>query len=252
MSGLSATMIPAVEQATGLAFRAIDATRLAPTYSVHARFSASYITGAHAVKVGFNHTNGWNKFTSESLNPISYRPAERGSQPVERARVSDRDGNGHGTQSGPLRAGQVVHSSPHGGVRPSLQLRVGRLARPESRRRAAHADRNLTFPAHHGFLTWHDLTPNLGAAYDVLRNGKTAVKVSPEQVPGECVAGGPIFTDPNPINTLVTSTTRSWTDSNRDYVPQCDLLIPSPTAECGAMANANFGQPVPGNTSIRI
>jgi len=51
MSGLSATMIPAVEQATGLAFRAIDATRLAPTYSVHARFSASYITGAHAVKV---------------------------------------------------------------------------------------------------------------------------------------------------------------------------------------------------------
>jgi hypothetical protein len=31
-------------------------------------------------------------------------------------------------------------------------------------------------------------------------------------------------------------------------VPQCDLLSPIANGECGAMANANFGQPVPGNT----
>jgi len=64
---------PAVEQATGLAFRAIDATRLAPTLQRPRAVQRVVHHRRARVKVGFNHTNGWNKFTSESLNPISYR-----------------------------------------------------------------------------------------------------------------------------------------------------------------------------------
>jgi len=248
MAGLSAAMVPAVEQSTGLAFRAIDATRLAPTYSLHARFAASYITGAHAVKIGFNHTNGWNKFTSENLNPLSYRllnavPNQLSERVFPIYTETDMEHNigvyaedkwsiHHLTASYGLRYSYVSDGWPEQSLGPAPLAPT----------------RNLTFPAQHGFLTWNDLTPNLGAAYDVFGNGKTAVKVSLNKYLENASAGGPIFTDPNPINTLITSTQRSWTDANHDYVPQCDLLNPAVNGECGAMANANFGQPVPGNT----
>ena len=248
IAGLSPAMIPAVEQATGLAFRAIDATRLAPTYSLHARFSASYITGAHAVKIGVNHTNGWNKFTSESLNPISYRlqnglPNQLSERAFPIATETDMEHNlgvyaqdkwsvHHLTAAYGLRYSYVSDGWPEQSLGPTPLTPT----------------RNLAFPAQHGFLTWHDLTPNLGAVYDVFGNGKTAVKVSLNKYLENASAGGPIFTDPNPINTLITSTTRSWDDGNRDYVPQCNLLSPVANGECGAMANASFGQPVPGNT----
>ena len=49
-------------------------------------------------------------------------------------------------------------------------------------------------------------------------------------------------------NTLITQTTRSWTDGNRNFVPECDLLSPLANGECGAMANANFGKLQPGTT----
>ena len=41
--------------------------------------------------------------------------------------------------------------------------------------------------------------------------------------------------DPQPLQRIVTSTTRTWTDSNKDYVPNCDLQNPAKNAECGAM-----------------
>ena len=53
---------------------------------------------------------------------------------------------------------------------------------------------------------------------------------------------------PNPIATLVTNTTRVWTDSDRDYTPDCDLLSPDANGECGGLVNRAFGTPVPGST----
>jgi len=147
----------------------------------------------------------------------------------------------------------VVHSSPHGGVRLRYSYVSDGWPDQSLGRRAAHADSQPDVPGQHGFLTWHDLTPNLGAAYDVFGNGKTAVKMSLNKYLENASAGGPIFTDPNPINTLVTSTTRSWTDSNRDYVPQCDLLSPIANGECGAMANAQTSaNPCRATPTIRI
>jgi hypothetical protein len=44
-----------------------------------------------------------------------------------------------------------------------------------------------------------------------------------------------------PAGRVVLSTTRSWNDANRDYVPQCDLTSPLANGECGAMASNTFG-----------
>ena len=52
----------------------------------------------------------------------------------------------------------------------------------------------------------------------------------------------------NPIANLVVSTFRSWTNTDRDFVPDCDLLVTGINGECGAMADPNFGKAVPGTT----
>src|SRR5262249_30334068 len=44
----------------------------------------------------------------------------------------------------------------------------------------------------------------------------------------------------NPVNTSVNSTTRTWTDTNGNFYPDCDLTNQAANGECGA-GNANFG-----------
>jgi hypothetical protein len=48
--------------------------------------------------------------------------------------------------------------------------------------------------------------------------------------------------------TSVNNTTRTWNDSNANYVPDCDLGSPAANGECGAYANQNFGRLNPGAT----
>jgi hypothetical protein len=43
------------------------------------------------------------------------------------------------------------------------------------------------------------------------------------------------------VNNLIVQTTRSWTDSNRNFVPDCLLTDPNANGECGRMANTDFG-----------
>ena len=57
---------------------------------------------------------------------------------------------------------------------------------------------------------------------------------------------GGIFIASNPIATRVTSTTRSWSDANRNFVPDCDLMNPALNGECGPWADQNFGSSIPG------
>jgi hypothetical protein len=93
---------------------------------------------------------------------------------------------------------------------------------------------------------WHDITPRLGLTYDVAGNGKTAVKVGLNKyVEGQAVgslvgvnAGG---AGPHPVSSLVNSTSRTWLDTNADFVPQCDLTNPAANGECLAVANPGFG-----------
>jgi hypothetical protein len=248
LSGLSSSMIPATEQSSGLRFRSLETHRLQPALTKHARFAVSYITGAHALKVGVNHTSGWNGFTYENLNPLSYRLLNGvPNQISQRAFPIYTDTNMEHNMGvfaqdkwtiDRLTAAYGVRYSYLSAGRPEQHLGFSPLT----------PTRDLTFPADHGYLTWHDLTPHLGAVYDVFGNGKTALKVSLNKYLETLSAGADIVLAPNPLNSLITQTTRSWNDANRDYVPQCDLTSPVANGECGAMANANFGRPVPGFT----
>ena len=88
--------------------------------------------------------------------------------------------------------------------------------------------------------SWMDITPRVGVAYDVFGNGKTALKVNLGKYM-EAIPATNSDLDMNPIIRTAISTTRTWTDSNKDFVVNCDLSNREKNGECAAMDNKNLG-----------
>jgi len=92
-------------------------------------------------------------------------------------------------------------------------------------------------------VNWKDINPRFGAAYDLFGNGKTAVKVSAARgVAGETIATADAL---NPGAAFATSTAINVTDSNRNNIPDCNLLNPLANGECSAWVTPTFGSAIP-------
>jgi hypothetical protein len=99
---------------------------------------------------------------------------------------------------------------------------------------------------------YKDITPRFGMAWDVLGTGKTSVKISlgkyleaASSGNGNYTAGNPVSRMPtNPALAILGGVTRSWSDTNKNYVPDCDLTNPLQNGECGNLSNTSFGKPV--------
>jgi hypothetical protein len=99
----------------------------------------------------------------------------------------------------------------------------------------------FTFPKTEGVRGLNDITPRMGASYDVFGTGKTAIKVSMSKYL-QAAFNGDVYTINNPAVTLQSTTARGWTDANRDFVADCDFMNPAANGECQAWANLNWGQ----------
>jgi hypothetical protein len=116
-------------------------------------------------------------------------------------------------------------------------------------------NRNITLPEGTS-VKYHDITPRLGAAYDLRGDGRTAVKVSFSKYLQGYGAQAGYPTTVNPVQRLVTAVNRAWTDNNRNYAPDCDLLNPaaqSPATTgsidvCGPWSSLAFGTTIPGQS----
>jgi len=105
------------------------------------------------------------------------------------------------------------------------------------------------FPETKGVTGYHDITPRMGAAYDVFGNGKTSLKANVSKYL-QAANNDAQYTIGNSAVTFQQTTNRSWTDSNNNRVVDCVLM--NKLAEdnraaggdqCGAWTNLNFGNP---------
>jgi hypothetical protein len=218
----------------------------------HYRAAISYITGSHQIKVGFNNASGHFENLNYDVNPIYYTftsgvPTSitiKDSPYTVQVDV-DRD-LGFFAQDrwtlqrwslyGGIRYDSFKNSFPAQDLLPSKYV----------------PNRPVTHFAEQDNISWNDITPKLGASYDVFGTGKTALKVSLNKyLLGYGTAGffeNGLSSNPHPINTLTTNTSIGWNDANHDLVPQCNLLNPAANGECTGWANPGFGSLVPTTT----
>jgi hypothetical protein len=111
----------------------------------------------------------------------------------------------------------------------------------------------VVFPRTVMVAGYHDISPRMGLAFDVFGTGKTSIRINAGRYVEAAQSGGR-YTASNPMFTSVgggtpPQTSRSWTDANRNFLPDCDLLNPAaqdlrPSGgdNCGPLANQSFGQ----------
>lgn len=104
-----------------------------------------------------------------------------------------------------------------------------------------------SFPAVKDSPDWTNLDPRFGAAYNLFGDGRTALKVSFGRYSAWLPGSGSAAAG-NPVANQATSTTRTWSDGNRNFVPDCDLLTPAANGECGPWSDLTFGRIREGNT----
>jgi carboxypeptidase family protein len=101
----------------------------------------------------------------------------------------------------------------------------------------------LIFDRVEGVKGYKDLSPRVGAAYDLFGNGRTALKANFGRYM-QAAYQGEAYTISNPATTLVATVNRAWTDPSGDRIAQCDFLNPVLNQECGPWLNLQWGSTV--------
>jgi Carboxypeptidase regulatory-like domain len=240
----------------GLVYRSQDFS-VAHTGSYLWRGSMLYVTGAHSMKVGYQHalmtddrtwmTNNQN-LTYRVDNGVPNQLTQSISPWVNDARagwdavfVQEQWTRDRLTVQGAVRFDRAGSWFPAQQEGPSRFLPAAILI-PETR----------------GVDSYKDVTTRMGAAYDLFGNGRTALKINVgKYLEGVGLTGTYANTNPTlrmPQTTMVFGTagvTRAWTDANQNFLPDCDLLNPeaqdlraSGGDVCGVLSNKSFGQNV--------
>src|SRR5258708_9926064 len=227
--GVLTDFIPVTEQSTGAGVPFANFTyrgfNPAPSsFQKHATWKAamSYITGSHSMKWGYQAGYMSNINTTYVGRQISYR--FNNGVPNQ---MSQRVGT-NVTSNSLLYNGFYIQDQ---WARKRLTLQGA--VRYESASSWAPGGENgiigdnefggpNLIPRTDGVQGYHDITPRMGAAYDVFGNGRTSVKVNVSKYL-QAANNDAQYTIGNSAVTFQQTTNRSWTDSNRNFVVDCVL-----------------------------
>ncbi len=212
------------------------------------RASLTYVTGSHSMKFGYqggfgNPSQTYQNFTQvvqvRTLNGVPNQLMQTISVGPDTKYVrnliptnffaQDQWTTGRLTLQGGVRYDSLISTYP--------DQRIGGPGWP-------YAPEEIFFPSRStpGY-EWKDLTPRLGVAYDLFGNGKTAIRLNIGKYL-EAITASNNDIDMNPIARMVVNSTRGWTDADRDFVPDCDLMNRGANGECAPLDNQNLGLPV--------
>jgi hypothetical protein len=252
-------------------------------------FNVSYVTGSHTFKTGFDLNGAFRWALSQAVLPYSYVvstlpnngvgagiPVPVGlmlntygcTDPLSRIVSGQVIGGATSIQPGcPVdTVGSPNRVNTEGGTyvqdkwtmnRMTVQAGV-RLDWFYSQNPAFHLYPSLVTPLRNydvpEFSTtqYKDITPKVGVSYDLFGDGKTAIKANVgKYVLGQAlVLGGLASQGGYNIATATTGVGRSWTDNNKNGVPDCDLTNPAAQGpalagglqqvdSCGAVTGGN-------------
>src|SRR5262252_5304474 len=217
--------------------------------------NASYVTGAHSIKVGYQ-GNWWRDDREIHTNTQNLAYSFLGGRPTGITEYANPYFN-----NARARMDSFFVQDQWTVNRLTLQGAI-RYDHPWSWFPAVTQPKSTFFPGvsfdrADGVTGYKDFTPRFGAAYDVFGTGKTAVRVSVGKYlqgasVGNLVSGAnPSLRIPGGAAAAFGSpnVTRTWTDTNGNFVADCNLQNPnaqSPATTgsidtCGGISNVAFG-----------
>jgi hypothetical protein len=211
------------------------------------RASLSYVTGAHNMKFGYNGghlVDNFENFTNSQnlLYRVNNGVPNRLTQTMLPFKtLQDVDfmafyaqeqwTRGRATLQGAVRYERVWGYFPPQTIGPTNFLPVA-----------------MSFERTVGVRGYNNLMPRGGLAFDLFGDRSTSLKVNAGQYvdPASNTSGN--YSLANPVARVATTANRAWTDSNSNWVADCDLLNRAAQDNraaggdsCGALDNQNFG-----------
>jgi hypothetical protein len=215
------------------------------------RASASYVTGAHNLKVGYQGADLIAQTRTVRNDPLMTYAFTNRAPTSFTVGLQDWSTNDVTKQTSFYAQDTWTHNrlTLQGAVRFDRAWSYSPADQNGTTTTTAYNTAPITFDKTIGVNSFKDVSPRVGAAYDVFGNGKTAVKFNFGRYlsPATNDQNYPLN---NPANRIRTTLTRNWTD-NGNFIVDCDILNPALQDNraaggdlCAATSGANlsFGQ----------